>query len=318
MKVLITGGTTWFGQSIVEQLLARGHEVVCYDQAPEPWRVELRLPVTVHQGSVADMGGLLGVIRRERPEGIINREVRYGAETEVDLIGTIQTNLLGALNVFEAAVAMGIRRVVYESSIGVYGTQDEHGDHELDEDEAVFHNPPWVFRLTQHAVEALAPRVAAENGIELIAVRPSVCHSPLKNKGVSRWSNDFVSLPAIGRAMSFPYPASQRTSLLWVDDAAMIYAALTDAPSLSYSVYNSGGYDVSLGELAEMVTEMFPDAAFSFAEEGSVAPQPMPSRVSGRRAEKDLGLRLSPLPRTLSLHAERAQRLYRQFTGSNP
>jgi nucleoside-diphosphate-sugar epimerase len=309
MKLLVTGGTSWFGQSIVERLLARGHEVACYDEVVEPWRVELARPVSTHRGSIADMAGLLAAIRRERPDVIINREVRYGAETETDLIGTVQVNLLGALNVFEAAAATGIPRVVYESSIGVYGTQDEHGDRVLEEDDARFCDPPWVFRLTQHAVEALAPRMAAQTGVQLIAVRPSVCHSPLKDKGVSRWSNDFVSLPANGRAMHFPYPASQRTSLIWVDDAAEIYAALADAPALPHTVYNTGGYDVSLGELAEMVQRLIPGASFSFADEGSVAPQPMPCRVSGGRAERDLGTRLAPLERTLAVHLERARRL---------
>jgi UDP-glucose 4-epimerase len=307
LKVLVTGGTSWFGQSIVERLLARGHEVACYDEVPEPWRVDLARPVACHQGSIADMAGLVATVRRERPEVMVNREVRYGAETEIDLIGTVQVNLVGALNVFEAAAATGVRRVVYESSIGVYGTQDEHGDRLLDEDDARFRDPPWVFRLTQQAVEALAPRMAAQTGVELVSVRPSVCHSPLKNKGVSRWSNDFVSLPAHGRPMRFPYPARQRTSLIWVDEAAEVYAALADAPALAHSVYNTGGHDVSLGELAETVVRLIPSAAFAFAEEGSVAPQPMPCRVSGARAERDLGIHLSPLESTLALHAERAR-----------
>ncbi|HVL55269.1 MAG TPA: NAD(P)-dependent oxidoreductase [Burkholderiaceae bacterium] len=310
MKVLVTGGTSWFGQSIVARLLARGHDVACYDEVVEPWRVVLTRPVRCHRGSLADMAGLLAVVRRERPEVIVNREVRYGEDTETDVIGTVQINLLGALHVFEAAAATGIRRVVYESSIGVYGTQEEHGDRLLGEDDARFCNPRWVFRLTQHAVEALAPRMAASSGIELVGVRPSVCHSPLKDKGVSRWSNDFMSLPATGRPMRFPYPASQRTSLIWVDDAAEVYAALADAPRLAHPIYNTGGYDVSLGELAGMVRRMIPDAQFDFAEEGSVPPQPMPSRVCGARVERELGLSLAPLEQTLALHAEQARRMF--------
>src|SRR5690606_12769776 len=248
MKVLITGGTSWFGQSIVGRLLARDHEVVCFDEVPQPWRVALPRPVSVHQGSIADAAGMLSVVRREKPDVIVNREVRYGEETEVEHLRTVQVNIVGAMNVFEVAAAAGVPRVVYESSIGVYGDQDEHGDREITEDDTRFVDPPYVFRLTQHAVEFFAPRMAAQSGIELVGVRPSVCHSPFKDKGVSRWSNDFVTAPALGRGMRFPYPASQRTSVLWVDDAAEVYARLADQPKLGHAMYNTGGYDVSLGE----------------------------------------------------------------------
>jgi nucleoside-diphosphate-sugar epimerase len=312
MKIMVTGGTTWFGQSIVARIQARGHEVVCFDETPEPWRVELSRPVRIHQGSIGDAAALLFAVRCERPEVIVNRDVRYGEETEVDFLRTVQVNLVGALNVFEVAAAVGISRVVYESSIGVYGDDDEHGGKEIAEEDARFADPPYVFRLTQHAVEYFAPRIAAQTGVVLVGVRPSVCHSPLKDKGVSRWSNDFVSLPAIGQPMRFPYPASQRASLIWVDDAADIYARLADQPKLAFDMYNTGGYDVSLGELAEMVKGLIPQADFSFPEDGSVPPQPMPARVSGRRAVDDLGIGLAPLTETLPIHAEQARKLARK------
>lgn len=309
MKVLVTGGTTWFGQSIVRRLLQRGHDVVCFDEAPQPWRVELPRPVPCHQGSIADAACLLGVVRRARPDVIINREVRYGEETETDFAGTVATNVNGALNIFEVAAATGVSRVVYESSIGVYGDGGEHGEAEISEDDARFVDPPYVFRLTQHVAEYFARRMAAQSAIEIVGVRPSVCHSPLKDKGVSRWSNDFVSLPARGEPMRFPYPASQRTSLLWVDDAAEVYARLADTPRLNHDMYNTGGHAVSLGELAEMVGRLVPGASFAFPAEGEVPRQPMPCRVSGARAATDLGITLAPLEETLAEHARQARAL---------
>jgi len=309
MKIMITGGTTWFGQSIVQRILARGHEIVCFDEVPLPWRVELPRPVPVLQGSVADMSGLLTAVRRERPDAIVNRDVRYGEETEIDYLRTVQVNLIGAMNVFEVAASVGIKRVVYESSIGVYGAQDEHGDRDLSEDDDRFVDPPYVFRLTQHAVEFFAERMAKQSAVELVGTRPSVCHSPLKDKGVSRWSNDFVSLPATGKPMRFPYPREQRTSLLWVDDAAEVYARLADQSTLAHRMYNSGGYDVSLQELTEMVRRIIPEAEYDFPDPRSVPPQPMPCRVSGQRAHDDLGIALQPLEATLAEHASRARHL---------
>lgn len=308
MKVLVTGGTTWFGQSIVRRLLLRDHEVATLDEAPAPWRVALPREVRVHHGSVADLGALAEVVRLERPAVIVHRDVLYGPETETRYLRTVQVNVVGALNVFLAAgVGAGVRRVVYESSIGVYGRQEEHGPRWLTEDDERFVAPPHVYRLTQHAAEFFARRVRRDTGLEIVGTRPSVCHSPLKDVGISRWSNDFVTLPALGRPMRFPYPLDQRCSLVWVDDAAEVYARLADQPALAHDMYNSGGHDVSLGELAEMVRRLIPDAQFEFAEAGS---QPLPWRVDQNRAREDLGLSLRPLAETLREHADLARSLH--------
>jgi nucleoside-diphosphate-sugar epimerase len=307
MKVLVTGGTTWFGQAIVGRLLARDHEVATLDEAPVPWRVPLPREVRVHRGSVADLGAVAEVMRLERPAVVVHRDVLYGPETEARYLRTVQVNLIGALNVFQAAaVSAGVRRVVYESSIGVYGLQEEHGPRWLHEDDARFVDPPHVYRLTQHAVEFFARRMRRDMGLEIVGTRPSVCHSPLKDVGISRWSNDCVSLPALGRPMRFPHPASQRTSLVWVDDAAEVYARLADQPTLRHDMYNSGGHDVSHGELAELVRRLIPGAQFEFGDAGA---QPLPWRVDHTRARDELGLALRPLSDTLREHANQARAL---------
>jgi nucleoside-diphosphate-sugar epimerase len=307
MKILITGGTTWFGQSIVQTLINRGHEVATFDEVPAPWKLEIEKEIRIHQGSVADIGALMQAVREERPDAIIHREVLYGAETEERYLKTVKVNLIGALNVFEVAALREIQRVVYESSIGVYGVQGDHGDKTIVEEDELFQNPEHVFRLTQHCTEFFARRYQKQTGIKIVGTRPSVCHSPLKDKGVSRWSNDFVSLPAIGKPMHFPYPAEQRSSLIWVGDAAEVYARLADTPNLKYNMYNSGGYDVSNKELADMVKSFIPDAMFSYENDGI---QPMPCRVSNDRAREDLDLELRPLPETLREHAIYARKLY--------
>jgi nucleoside-diphosphate-sugar epimerase len=307
VKVLVTGGTTWFGQHIVQRLALRGHEVVALDEHPAPWRLPLPRPVPVHPGAATDVATLLPLLRTERPEAIVNRHVLYGPETETAWLRTVQVNLVGALQLFEAAALAGVPRVVYESSIGVYGRQEEHGPAPLTEEDDLFARPPHVYRLTQHAVEFFARRYRAATGVALVGSRPSVCHSPLKDVGISRWSNDFVTLPVLGRPMRFPHVATQRTSLIWVDDAADVVVRLVEAPRLRHDMYNSGGHDVSNAELAAMVQALIPGAAFSFSDSET---QPLAHRIDRRRAREDLGLELLPLAETLREHAELARRLH--------
>lgn len=306
MKVLVTGGTTWFGQSIVRRIQMRGHDVVCLDERLTPWRLQLLRAVTVRQGSVADLAAVLEAVRIERPDVIVNREVRYGPDVEGRLFDAAKTNIIGVMNVIEAALTAGIQRVVYESSIGVYGTQEEHGAGPIREDDARCSDRHHVFRLTQHAAEFFAKRYRQLSGMTIVGTRPSVCHSPLKDVGISRWSNDFASKPARGQPMNFPFPREQRNSLVWVDDAADVYAALVDHPAPKYDMYNSGGHNVSCGELADLVSSLIPGAQFSFSDGGV---QPMPADVDRSRANEDLGLRLRPLEETLREHIEIARQV---------
>ncbi len=308
MKTLITGGTTWFGQSIVQRLLLHDHDIVSFDESPAPWSGGLKRPVKVYRGSVSDLGALTEVVRTEKPDVIIHRDVLYGNETEERYLRTVKMNLIGALHVFEIAALVGIRRVVYESAIGVYGVQEDHGEQAITEEDAMFKNLSYAFRVTQFAVEFFAPRYRQKTGVEIVGVRPSVCHSPQKDVGYTRWSNDFVTFPAIGKPMHFPYPAEQRTSLLWVDDAAEVYARLADKPTLKYDMYNTGGHDVSNQELAQIVKNFIPDAQFSFADSGS---QPLSWRISNNRAKEDLDFELRPLSETILEHANLARKLYR-------
>jgi nucleoside-diphosphate-sugar epimerase len=81
----------------------------------------------------------------------------------------IKTNALGICNVFEAARLLGIPRVVYASSVGVYGPAREYGDREVTEDDHL--HPGNAYGLTKQLAEILAERYHELYGIEISGLR---------------------------------------------------------------------------------------------------------------------------------------------------
>ena len=122
---LVTGGAGFVGQHVVRALRDSGRNVVALDVRPfapegvfilgdDVGRVVLEI------GSVADTARLFDVVRRYRPNeavhmgGIIDRTYLASNRTT-----GIEVNILGTVNVLEAAIACEIDRVVNFSSIGV-------------------------------------------------------------------------------------------------------------------------------------------------------------------------------------------------------
>jgi len=103
-------------------------------------------------------------------------------------------------------------------------------------------------------------------GMSITGVRPANVTGPDKVRG----STDHVQLiteAARGKPVHLPKKGFMRL-LIHVEDIAEVFARVLLADAPRYDLYSSGGVPVSLGELADIVRELLPDAQITFAEEG--------------------------------------------------
>lgn len=125
MRACITGGGGFIGSTLVDRLIAQGHEVVVYDDFSTGQRRFLndaarsRL-LTLVEGDVLDSGRLIAAMR-----GCdfvfhfaANADVRFGVEhPEKDL----RQNTIATFTVLEAMRAVGVNRIAFSSTGSVYG-----------------------------------------------------------------------------------------------------------------------------------------------------------------------------------------------------
>lgn len=119
MKVLVTGGSGFLGSHVADALTAAGHDVTIFDLRPSPYAQASQTVVT---GDIADEDAVTGamkgcdVVYHMAALADINEAMEKPADT-------VRVNIMGTLNVLEAARQEKLSRVVLASSIYVYSSQ---------------------------------------------------------------------------------------------------------------------------------------------------------------------------------------------------
>ena len=120
MKFLITGGAGFIGSNIVKCLSEIGHDPVVFDNLSSGYRENLSPGMPFIEGDVRD-----GECVAEAAKGcgvILHLAASVGNKRSIDHpLDDAAINVLGTLNVLEAARVNGINRVVFSSSAGIFG-----------------------------------------------------------------------------------------------------------------------------------------------------------------------------------------------------
>jgi UDP-glucose 4-epimerase len=222
----------------------------------------------------------------------------------------VKVNALGMCNSFEAARLAGISRVVYASSEGVYGPQNEYGDRDVSEDDER-HPSTGGYAMMKLFAEILAQQYTEQHGLNLSALRPTIGygHGGLTPVTVKEYS-DICSLPAVGKPFITDSDGTGLSSLASADDIAEITRLLLHMPSSPHPAYNVGGPPTSLRDVAEVVRKYIPDAKIEFGKEGppeGKANIGIPWKVSMARAREDVGFTVLPLEKAVLIHINDAR-----------
>jgi UDP-glucose 4-epimerase len=125
MRLLVTGGAGFIGSHTVDALLERGHDVAVLDDFSSGKREQVNPLARFHPADLRDATRVREVIEQERPEVIFHLAAQMDVRRSVaDPAFDAQVNLVGMLNLMEAARTRGLKRVIFASSGGAaYGEQ---------------------------------------------------------------------------------------------------------------------------------------------------------------------------------------------------
>nr|WHM28256.1 UDP-glucose 4-epimerase [Micromonospora sp.] len=122
MRVLVTGGAGFIGSHLVDALLERGDTVTVVDDLSTGRGDRLALRAAFHQRSITDGKALVALVAEARPNLIYHLAAQADVRTSVaDASGDTGVNVLGTVNVLEAARTVGARVVFASTGGALYG-----------------------------------------------------------------------------------------------------------------------------------------------------------------------------------------------------
>lgn len=304
MKVLVLGGTGLFGRKTALHLLQDKDislVVVMDVNPPKEWMLKsiekYKDKFRFVRGDVGELEDIVSAIRTYSIDRLVNWAFLLPGDVEKSPRLSVKVNALGMCNSFEAARLCDVKRVVYASSEGVYGPQDEYGDRDVTEDDPM--HPGSGYALMKQFSEILATQYSQQTDIKFSALRPTIGYghgglTPL----VVRQFGEIISLPAVGKPFSVEADGASTSSLATADDVAGLTRLLIKAASSPHTAYNVGGPPTSLQDVAKVVKKYFPDARITFGKQAPPADRGkrgIPWKVSSARAREDFGFTLQTL-----------------------
>ncbi|CAN0628407.1 NAD-dependent epimerase/dehydratase [Burkholderia multivorans] len=250
MRILVTGGSGFLGAWIMKRLLARGMECVGFDLRADPRLIEALAParaaaVRWRTGDIANAADTARAF--EGCDAVIHLAGILTPDCAANPVRGAQINLIGTLNVFDAARAAGIERVLYASSAGVFGPDD--GAAPL---------PQTHYGAFKLACEGAARAYWHDHGIASVGFRPLVVYGAGRETGSS--AGPSLACRAAARGEPYTIGFGGATGLVFADDVAAAYEAALLQPIEGAHAFTLAGEITSVGTLIERIAAIVPGA----------------------------------------------------------
>jgi UDP-glucose 4-epimerase len=279
VRVMVTGGSGFIGSHVVERLALHGHEPRVYDLVPP--RYPCTRPVEVVIGDICDVSSFRRALRG--CDAIVHlAAVADVNDAAADPSHCDLVNSRGTALVLEAARAAGVSRVIYASTIWVYGNSPETSL--LDED-ALLPAPDHFYTATKLAGEMYCRAYEQLYGLEPTILRFGIPHGPRSREATVVAT--FVSRALDGLALRIMGDGTQARQFVYVEDLAEgVVAALR--PEAAGRTYNLVGDEaVTVRGVADIVRNLV--AAVPIVHVPSRPADLHRAEISGLRAWQELG-----------------------------
>ncbi len=280
MATMITGGTGFLGsylaRHLVEEKGMRGRELVLFDRYPNRERIAaVADDVTVIAGDITEPSEIAAAITALKVDRIYHLAAILGDPPPAQVASYMKVMCDGTLNVFEAARILGVKRVVYASSVAVYlggsGWRSVKArGAPLDEDDPP--SPGSFYGMCKLYAENLAALYSRRFGLETVGLRPTSVF------GWGRWVRGSY---ASGLT---PVPDNPHYMVLAADAAEAWYCAM-NTPKPRRPVYNMAAEMRRMAEVTDHLRKLLPDAHITVSEQ----PVPTVPKMNYENLRKDLG-----------------------------
>lgn len=289
MRILVTGGAGFIGSHTVDALIKQGAgDVAILDDLSAGKRPQANPKARLHQVDLRNASAVREVVVRERPEAIYHMAAQMDVRRSVaDPAFDAQVNIVGFLNLIEAARGHGLKRVVFSSTGGaIYGEQDT-----FPADEEHPRRPLSPYGIAKLSTESYLFYYRVEYGIDYLALRYGNVYGPRQDPhGEAGVVAIFSGKILAGQPCTIYGDGEQTRDYVFVGDVVRANVAALSAKASGIAINIGTGIETSVNDLYSNLASIadFPTAA----THGPARPgEQKRSVISPARAEKELGWR---------------------------
>lgn len=290
----LTGALGCIGAWTVRNLVQSGRPVTVFDLGTNVHRLRLIMSpaeldqVNFVQGDITDLAALQDALAQSHAAHIIHLAALQVPFCRADPSLGARVNVVGTVNMFEAAHRVGIGRVVYASSVAVFGGSEEYPEELLDESAHLA--PRSHYGVYKQANEGTARIYWQDNGVSSIGLRPHTLYGPGRDQGMTSSPTKAMLAAAAGQPFFIPYGG--RSGLQYADDIAHIFIAAALAAFEGAEVLNVRGSVVDMAEVVAAIEAAAP------AVRGQITYDPKPLALPSGLDDTHLQHVLGQLPST--------------------
>jgi len=263
--VIVTGGSGLLGASIVRLLVEEeGVRPVVMDLNPDPTRLDaVRDRIEYIEGDVSDADLLNATFARFRPTKVFHIAAVLGDTCESNPVLATRVNVVGFVNLLEAARSNGVEQVLFSSSGTTYGEGLAAGEMLTD---TTLQRPASFYGITKVFAESAGRFYRRKYGLDYRGIHyPAIVGPGLRESGVVTYASAMIEMPARGEPYTMPVGPEIRLSIVYVEDGARALIMLGKAPrerieTVNYFINGVRNPLPTSGEMVEMVKRKIPGA----------------------------------------------------------
>ena len=289
-RYFITGAQGCIGSWIVKTLIERGDAPIVFDRSDDSRHLRAIMKagelarVRFLIGDITDRAAVLSALDESEAQRVIHLAGLQVPTCKADPVLGARVNVVGSLNVFEAARETEAKVVVYASSAAVYGFNDD--DVALDE---TAHCEPsthyGVFKLTN---EGNARVYFMDHGLSSIGLRPLTVYGVNRDTGLTSDPTKAMKAAVLGRPFHIRF--SGATDFQYVADTAAAFIACADKAPQGAHVFNLHGETLTVDHIASFINKAARADLVTF----SGPPIPIAPAIDDSAVRRAIG----PLPST--------------------
>lgn len=271
-RFLVTGALGCLGAWVVRNLIQEGANVTVFDLGGNPQRLKLIMSddelnkVIFITGDVTDLAAVEAALRDSQATHVIHLAALQVPFCKADPPLGARVNVTGTVNLFEAAKRVGLQRLVYASSMAVYGPREDYPPGLLAHDAP--QRPMNHYGVYKQANEGTARIYWQDDRISSIGLRPYTIYGPGRDQGMTSTPTQAMLAAAAGKPYRITFGG--KNGFQYTDDVAKIFIQAARAPFEGAAVFNLKGSVAHMDDIIAAIEAAEPSA------KGQITYEPKP------------------------------------------